>query len=201
MAVNNSTGRKAKPHAPASAPIVAPSAVPRDPVHTFHGVEQPRAFSDGVARARIILTNFENSEPADRSIWDGVDDVTLRMLAETASHGGPTAVGLVASLCDYALRCMSIGEPVAAYWTPFRETWVGENFEIPPERCWFFDLDGVPYSVEANHYTLRWDDEESCHVELIEEIRDHAVPITRAQFEVLRWKRGQARRAAEVPHG
>jgi hypothetical protein len=62
----------------------------------------------------------------------------------------------------------------------------------------FYAVDGVPYSVETNLHCRVWQDEDSSTACSWDEIRDKAVPISRAAFDSLCWKVGSAARAAEA---
>jgi hypothetical protein len=201
MADANSTGRKAarRPAANQSAQHIANPprlpTLPQTPVFVLRGERQPPEFAAGVATAMEILAVLDVTElgPLD---WDLLTPEISARIADASQRGGKFSEGVMSTLCVYALGHITAGQPDLSVWVPFSQPWGGEDFEIPPEDSMFFDVKGKPYAVEPNLETKEWYSEVSCCIRNVESIRGIAAPITRAQFETMRWRRGQEARKA-----
>lgn len=170
----------------------ATASIPRA-VYTFRGQKQPPEFSDGVAAAVGLLRLIAADERVAELVrTEGVS----AFLRESFARGGKYAEGVAAAIGEYVTIALSDDRLNLDVWAPLTPAWHGVNCEIPPEDCAFFDVDGIPFSVDATLRTLEWDSEQSSTARNIEEIRQRAKPISRAHFDELRWQVGSARRAA-----
>ncbi len=106
------------------------------------------------------------------------------------------ADGVLATLLEYMVDTSTCGSVNLDVWLPLNADCLGDNSEIPPEDSMFYDVAGVPYSVDPNLRTLRWNDETGSTACNVESIRGNAKPITRARFDVMRWEAGTRKRAS-----
>ena len=172
-----------------SLPAKNASSIPALPVFTFEGKIRPAAFSHGVAAAMALLREADEKQ-------EDVEYMHPRIRGLLA-RGEAFGDGALVALCEFVSNIFSIGVPNLDVWVPLsHKDWGGDNCEIPPEDCMFFEVEGAPYSVEPNLSTKRWDSETDATSCPVDSIREKAGPITRAQFDLLRWKLGSAGRDA-----
>ncbi len=170
-------------------------AIPTVAVFTFRGKRQPPAFSRGVEEAIKMLRAFETMS-SDCPSRVGVEELHRR-LRDFASRGDAFGDGALVTVSEFLWDMFQVGLPNLDVWRPLDLEYGGEDGEIPPEECRFFDVEGIPYSVEPNLNTLEWRDTNSLSSQPVDSIRGKARSISRAQFEMLRWKVGAATREAE----
>jgi hypothetical protein len=200
--VVSSNNRKAPNNAPGKR-VASPSrdeatlsAIP-PAVFSFCGERQPQEFVDGVASAMAILRELGESSDIATDDLHGVSTEVINRIRRAADRAGRYAEAAIAALCSYTLTC--IGEqPDLDRWVPLSSPWGGENSEIPPKDCMFFEVDGRPYSVEPNLHTMDWSVGAFGLKSHLDSIRDRAKAIGRARFETMRPKFAAARRAADA---
>jgi len=112
----------------------------------------------------------------------------------TCSAGAACCRGASVAVAAVLISYLHGGSPDLEVWQPLNEQWAGDDCEIPPEDATFFDVDGKPFSVDRNHSTREWFGETSCTARCPASVLSRATRITRAQFDVLRWRAGSARR-------
>jgi hypothetical protein len=179
---------------------VTPTAtdhIPRSPTFTFGGEKQPPAFTHGV----LTVLNAARDMEAREAEFDSTNHAAAALfehLRATLNDGGKSAEGAVATLCELLAMHELAGSPNLDAWMPFGEVWPGGSCEIPPEDCMFFEVNGVPYSVEPNLTAREWRDEDTGMCCPVDPIRKTARPISRATFDRLRWELGSEVRAAET---
>ena len=174
-----------------------PDTIPALPAYTAWGKLQPPEFSKGALAAWKLIATVEGAKPDDT--FDDVNGITERLATEIAKLVGkdPTlGAGAIAALCDYIVTSIKFdGGSNLECTVPFsRAGWTGESLEIPPDDCLFFDVDGIPYSVEPSLSCCEWRGEDDGTSRPVDEIRGRAKPITRTEFEAMRSKLGALRR-------
>jgi hypothetical protein len=161
-------------------------------VFTFCGERQPQEFTDGVASAMAILRALEKLGDVASEDLHGVPAGTIARIRQAADRGGKFAEGVIAALCSHWLSCVS-GEPDLRDWVPLSSPWGGDNFDVPPKGCLFFEVDGKAHSVEPNLNARNWSADWQGSSVHVNKIRARAKPITRARFERMRDKLISAR--------
>lgn len=181
-----------------------PGAIPNVPVYTVGGVKQPPGFSAGAWHTLKVMRTIESAKDAaiaaDARDWSmHVTEALLPKLIAIANRGDHHCNGVIAAL--FSNFCESeVGgdDPNMALWTPLHPAWEGDNCEIPPEGCMFYEVDGVPYSVDESLSASEWDSQTSGTAVNVDTIRGKAKPITRAKFESMRWRLGSKAKEAEA---
>jgi hypothetical protein len=176
-----------------SLPVRKADPIPALPTYTLWGEQQPAAFSRGALAALELIKWVDENHTEEESV------LTERLCVELPrllSERGKFAAGALAATCNFLVSAMTSGGPCLDCWTPFRQEWDGDNYEIPPENCMFFEVDGVPYSVDQSLATVEWEDENWGSAKHVDQIRGRAKPITRDQVEAMRWKVGALRKSS-----
>ena len=177
-----------------SVPVRKADPIPALPTYTLWGERQPAAFSQGALAALKLIKWVDENRTEEENV------LTERLCVELSkllSERGKFAAGTLAATCNFLVSAMTSGRPSLDCWTAFHQEWDGDNSEIPPENCMFFEVDGVPYSVDPSLATVEWEDENWGYAKHVDQIRGRAKPITRDQFEALRWKVGALKREAK----
>ena len=159
-------------------------AIPELPKYVFRGKIQPPAFSRGALAVAVVLQELD----VKSSEWEGdaAAAAVYPRFASLVQRGGDFGDGALAALVYYAASSICSGTPNMDVWVPFLIPWRGDNSEIPPDDCMFFEADGEAYSVEPNLHTLHWYEAHGATAKPVEEIRSRAGAISREEFEILR---------------
>ena len=179
-----------------SVPVRQADPIPALPAYTLWGEQQPAAFSQGALAALKLIKWVDENRTEEENV------LTERLCVELSkllNERGKFAAGALAATCNFLVSNMTSGRPNLECWTPFSQEWDGDNYEIPPKECMFFEVDGVPYSVDPSLATVEWEDENWRSAKHVDQIRGRAKPITRDQFEAMRRKVGAFRAMRDAP--